>query len=260
MKKLYAFILAASFTTAAFAQSAITACKKASGEISIVYDLSKNCTTLTAGTKDTLGKRTEIGFHSGANSFGAGLIREWNSAPGTGGVAVITAKRMAGTSGVTAKFHITIPNPVTYYSAGATALTNIKFVFNDGIQGLAATSNYPWYAEGKASNAAGTGCDDFEVVLGTLATCATGTNELQNVNVAVAPNPFKTATYIKFNNPSNKEFTLTLMDAVGRVARTYSNITSEVVEIQRGNLPSGMYFAVLKNTEGQSITQKLIAE
>jgi hypothetical protein len=260
MKKLYAFIFAAVFTTTAFAQSPISACKKASGEISIVYDLAKNCTSAPAGSKDTLGKRTEIGFHSGANSFGAGLIREWNSAAGAGGVAVIKAKRMVGTSGVTAKFHVTIPNPVTYYNSGATVLTNIKFVFNDGAQGLTTTANHPWYAEGKVSNAAATGCDDFEVVLGTLATCATNTNELANAQIAVSPNPFKTSTYVTFNNPSNKAHTLTLMDAVGRVVRTYNNVTSNIVEIQRGDMTAGMYFAVLKNADGQAITQKLMAE
>jgi hypothetical protein len=80
------------------------------------------------------------------------------------------------------------------------------------------------------------------------------------VNAAIAPNPFKSATYITFNNPNSKAYTLTLTDAVGRVARTYNNITSGVVDIQRGNLTAGMYFAILKNAEGQSITQKLMAE
>jgi Secretion system C-terminal sorting domain len=259
MKKLYSLFFTAAFTTAAFAQgqTAITACKKASGEISIVYDLAKNCTFVGAGSKDTLGKRTEIGFHSGANSFA--IVREWNSAAGAGGVAAITAKRMAGTSGVTAKFHITIPNPATYYNT-TVAITGISFVFNDGAQGLTTTGNFPWYSEGKATNAAGTGCEDFAITLASLATCATGTNDLKNLSVAVAPNPFKAATYITFNNPSNKVHTLTLMDAMGRVARTYNNITSDIVEIQRGDLTAGMYFAVLKNADGQALTQKLMAE
>jgi hypothetical protein len=262
MKKLYILFFAAAFTTTAFAQvqTAVTACKKASGEISIVYDLAKNCPSAPAGSKDTLGKRTEIGFHSGANSFGAGLIREWNSMPGAGGVATITAKRMVNTTGLTSKFHITIPNPVTYYNAGTTALTNIKFVFNDGIQGKTTTPNHPWYSEGKATNAAGTECADFEITLATLATCAVGTNDLQDLKIAVSPNPFKSSTYITFSNPSNKAHTLTLLDAVGRTVRTYKNVTSELVEIQRDGLTAGMYFAVLKNADGQALTQKLMAE
>jgi hypothetical protein len=260
MKKLYIMVIAAAFTTAAFAQgqTAVTACKKASGEISIVYDLAKNCANVGAGSKDTLGKRTQIGFHSGANGFT--IVRAWDSAPGAGGLAAIKALRMAGTSGVTSKFHVVIPNPVTYYNTGATVITDIKFVFNDGAQGLAATGNFPWYAEGKATNAAGTGCEDFAITLATLATCATGTTELQDLKMAVSPNPFKSSTYVTFNNPTNKVHTLTLMDAVGRVVRTYSNVTSNVVEIQRDGLTSGMYFAVLRNAEGQAMTQKLMAE
>lgn len=260
MKKLYALAFAAALSTTAFAQvgqTAIVACKKASGEISMVLDIAKICGP--AGSKDSLGKRTEIGFHSGANNFGAGLVREWNSAAGTGGVAVIKGRKMAGTSGVTSKFHITIPNPTTYYNAGATAITNIAFVFNDGAQGLTTTANHPWYAEAKATKADGS-CEDFLVTIASLATCAVSTNDLQNVKMAVAPNPFKASTYVTFNNPSNKAHTLTLMDAVGRVVRTYNNITSDIVEIQRGDMTAGMYFAILKNVDGQSITQKLMAE
>jgi Secretion system C-terminal sorting domain len=257
MKKLYSLLFAAAFTTTAFAQgqTAIAACKKASGEISIVYELAKSCPA-----KDTFAKRTEIGFHSGANSFGAGLIREWNSAAGAGGVAVIKGRRMAGTTGAASKFHITIPNPTTYYNAGATAITNIAFVFNDGAQGLTTTANYPWYAEGKASKADNSGCEDFVITIATLATCATNTTDLKDLRVAVAPNPFKAATYITFSNPTNKVHTLTLMDAMGRVVRTYKDITSDMVEIKRENLTSGMYFAVLKNADGQAISQKLMAE
>lgn len=255
MKKLYSFLFAAAVTTSAFTQTAV-ACRKASGEISIVFDVSKNCVFADGGAaaKDTLSKRNAIGFHSGANFWT--LLREWNSPAGAGGVAAITGKRVAGTSGITTKFHIVIPNPTTYYNAGTTAITSISFVLNDGIE----APNTAWSFSGKPTNSAGTGCDDFVITLATLATCAVGTSELQNVKVAIAPNPFKTATYITFNNPNNKIYTLTIMDAVGRVARTYNNITSDVVEIQRDNLTAGMYFAILKNAEGQSITQKLMAE
>ena len=257
MKKLYAMAFAAALTTTAFAQgqTAVVACKKANGEISIVFDVAKNCATTPAGSKDSLGKRTEIGFHSGANGFSIG--RDWNSAPATGGAA-IRAKRMAGTSGVTAKFHVVIPNTATYYNT-TVAITDIKFVFNDGWDPAKGTRS-EWNSEGKATNAAGTGCEDFIITIATLPTCAVSTNDLQNVKMAVAPNPFKSSTYVTFNNPSNKAHTLTLMDAVGRVVRTYNNITSDIVEIQRGDMTAGMYFAVLKNVDGQSITQKLMAE
>lgn len=258
MKKLYSFFFAAAFTTAAFAQgqTAVTACKKANGELSIVFDVAKNCANTPAGSKDTLGKRTEIGFHSGANGFA--IQRAWDSAPGTGGVAAIRAKRMAGTSGATAKFHITIPNPATYYNT-TVAITGVSFVFNDGWAPTRGTRS-EWAFEGKGTNAAATGCEDFVITLATLATCATNTTDLKDLRVAVAPNPFKTATYITFSNPTNKAHTLTLTDAMGRVVRTYKDITSDIVEIKREDLTAGMYFAILKNADGQAITQKLMAD
>jgi Secretion system C-terminal sorting domain len=251
MKKIYFFLGALTITTAAFSQT-ITTCRKANGEINIIYDVSKTCNFADglAATKDTFAKRTALGFHSGANVWS--IIRAWDSPAGAGGVAAITGKRIDATT----KFSIVIPDPKTYYNAGTTAISSISFVFNDG----AATPAKPWDYSGKQPNAAGTGCDDFLITLATLATCAVGTNDLQNVNAAVAPNPFKTETYITFDNPSSKVYTLTLTDVVGRVTRTYNNITSDRVEIQRGNLPTGMYFAVLKNAEGQSLTQKIMAE
>jgi Secretion system C-terminal sorting domain len=258
MKKLYSLFFAAAFTTTAFAQAqtAISACKKATGELSIVLDLAKNCSFVAAGSKDTLGKRTEIGFHSGANGFA--IVREWNSVAGAGGVAAIRAKRMVGTSGATAKFHVTIPAPATYYNT-AVAITGVSFVFNDGWEPTRGTRS-EWSYEAKATNAGGTACEDFVITLATLATCATGTTDLKDLRVAVAPNPFKTATYITFSNPTSKAHTLTLMDAMGRVVRTYKDITSDMVEIKREDLTAGMYFAVLKNADGQAITQKLMAE
>jgi Secretion system C-terminal sorting domain len=255
MKKLYFFLFALAATTSAFSQ-VIVACRKASGEINIIYDPSKNCPMADGGVsaKDTLAKRTAIGFHSGANVWS--MLREWNSLAGAGGVTAITGKRVEGTSGATAKFSIVIPDPKAYYNAGATVISSISFVLNDGV----ATPASAWSYSGKPSNATNTGCDDFVITLATLATCAVGTSELQNMKTVIAPNPFKTETYITFNNFDNKIYTLTLIDAVGRVARVYSHITTDFVEIQRGNLTGGMYFVILKNAEGQSITQKLMAE
>ena len=68
MKKIYTLLVFALCAISLNAQSAggATACKKASGEISIVIDMSKNC---SAAGADTLAKRVEIGFHSGADDW-----------------------------------------------------------------------------------------------------------------------------------------------------------------------------------------------
>jgi hypothetical protein len=248
MKKIYSFIVLALCAFSVNAQ--ITACIKASGEISVVFDLSKNCTFAAAGTKDTLGKRTEIGFHSGANDWAKAV--NWDAA------TAVTAKRMVGTSGTTAKYHITIANALTYYGLTA-APTNIKFVFNDGPKGLSTNANYPWNAEGKNSGA--TGCEDFALTVASLTACAASAQDLRSsVNSKVAPNPFKERTYIMLDGGQGKSFDVTLMDNLGRSVRTYNKVTTETLEIQRGDLTTGVYFAVIRDQDGRSLTEKLVVQ
>jgi hypothetical protein len=263
MKKLYILFAFLGVSSMSFAQStsAISACKPATGNgITITFDLSKNCASAPAGSKDSLGKRAEIGFHSGANSFVADLIREWNSAPGAGGVAAIRGKRVAGTTGAASKFTVTIPNLATYYNSGTTALTNVAFVFNDGWDPARGTRT-EWNSEGKGSKADGSGCENFVVTLASLATCTAASQDLRNeMSVKTAPNPFKDVTYITFDNASGKNFTLLISDVTGRVVRTINNITTDFVEIKRENLSTGVYFAVLRDSSGKFLTEKLIVQ
>ena len=252
MKKLYSLIVLALCAYSVNAQtiSGATACKKASGEISIVFDVAKNCTFAAAGTKDTLGKRTEIGFHSGANDWTKGV--DWN------GTGAVTAKRMVNTSGVTAKFHVTIANPTTYYSLTA-APVNVQFVFNDGPKGAATNANYPWNAEGKSSGA--TMCENFLFVVANMPTCSASAQDLRgSVNSKVAPNPFRDRTYIMLDGGQGRVFNVNLMDDLGRTVRTYNNVATEALEIQRGNLTTGVYFAVIRDQDGRSLTEKLVVQ
>lgn len=245
MKKIYLFVVAfAGFSFATNAQtSAVTACKKANGEISIVFDVAKNCAG--AGSKDTLGKRTELGFHSGANNWSAG--KDWNA------TGAVTAKRMAGTSGTTAKFHVTLANPQTYYGLAA-APTDIKFVFNDG----PTKPNNVWDNAGKEDAA---NCPDFLFTVASLATCATNTQDLRNSTKAViAPNPAQQEAQFLFSNPTNEVFSLTITNVAGQAVRNYARVTGEMVTIERDNLPSGMYFAVLRSEDGRVLTEKFMFE
>jgi hypothetical protein len=249
MKKLYSLIALALCAFSVNAQSAggSTACKKASGEISIVFDMSKNCPAVGAGSKDTLGKRTEIGFHSGADDWTKGV--NWDAA------TAVRAKRMAGTSGATAKFHITIADPKAYYGTAAYPV-NIQFVFNDGPSNAAS----PWGYEGKSTKADNT-CENLLITVSTLPTCAASSQDLRSsVNSKVAPNPFKDRTYIMLDGGLGKVFNVTLMDNLGRSVRTYNNVATEALEIQRGNLTAGVYFAVIRDQDGRSLTEKLIVQ
>ena len=248
MKKIYTLLVLAlcAISLNAQTQPGVSACLKASGELSIVFDISKNCSGVAAGSKDTLGKRTAIGFHSGAN--------DWNKVVAFDAMGVVQAKRMAGTSGATAKFHITIPNVMSYY--GLTAMpSNIKFVLNDGIT----TPGTPWAFEGKAQGA--TACEDFALTTASLTACAASSQDLRSsVNSRVAPNPFKERTYIMLDGSQGKVFNVSLNDNLGRTIRTYSNVTTENLEIERGNLSTGVYFAVIRDQDGRSLTEKLVVQ
>jgi hypothetical protein len=256
MKKLYILCAFLGLTSMSYAQVA-TACKSTSGAgITITYDVSKNCGMAPMGSKDSLGKRTEIGFHSGANGFS--IVREWNSAAGAGGVAAIKGVRVAGTSGVTAKFTVTIPNLATYYNT-TTAITGVSFVFNDGWDPARGTRS-EWNSEGKDAKTDGS-CADMVVTLAGLATCTAASQDLRNeMSVKTAPNPFKDVTYITFDNASGKNFTLSISDVTGRVVRTINNITTDFVEIKRENLSTGVYYAVLRDASGKFLTEKLVVQ
>lgn len=249
MKKLYSLIVLAlcAYSVQAQTISGATACKKANGEISIVFDVAKNCTQAPGGSKDSLGKRTEIGFHSGANDWSKGV--DWDNA------AAVRAKRMVGTSGATAKFHVTIANPTTYYGLTA-APTNIKFVFNDGPGRGAANA---WTSEGKSQGA--TACEDFLFTVASMPTCAASSQDLRSsISSKVAPNPFKERTYIMLDGGQGKSFDVNLMDNLGRTVRTYNRVATETLEIERGNLTTGVYFAVIRDQDGRSLTEKLVVQ
>lgn len=251
MKKFYLFAAFAVLTFASYAQtSAISACKKASGEIDIFFDVSKNCTSGPANSAAILGSRTEIGFHSGANGWA--VVREWDHPTSVHGI------RISG-SGTTAVFQVTLTDPAAYYGL-AVAPTTINFVFNDGAQGDPSTANYPWYAEGKEQGA-GT-CLDFFINVADLAVCAaSNTQDLRSeISASVSPNPFGTTTVLSFDNPHGENYALTIWNALGQEVRIYKNITTGSVEIRRDDLAKGLYFATLKDAAGRFLTEQLVIE
>ena len=251
MKKFYLFAALAVLAFASNAQnSAVTACKKASGEINIFFDVSKNCTSGPANSAAILGSRTEIGFHSGANGWT--VVREWDLANSVHGV------RISG-SGTSSVFQVTLVNPAAYYGL-AVAPTTINFVFNDGAQGDPATTNYPWYAEGKDQGAGNT-CLDFFITVADLATCATSTQDLRDqISASVSPNPFGASTVFSFDNPNGDNYSLKILNLMGQEVRSYKDIRTGSVEIRRDDFAKGIYFAVLEDAQGRFLTEQLVIE
>ncbi len=251
MKKLYLMAALTLMAAASHAQnSAVSGCIKATGEIDIFFDVAKNCTLGPANSADSLGSRTEIGFHSGVNGWTS--VREWNSNAALRGI------RTSGT-GTTSVFKVTLADPTAYYGLTA-APSVINFVFNDGAQGNAATPNYPWAAEGKDQGA--TGCNDFLVTVSELVACdATGIQQVRNLHqVSITPNPFSNTAVLTFDHPGTGAFSLKLMNIAGQEVRSYSNIQTGTVEIKRNELAAGLYFAQLQGADGRVSTSKIIVE
>lgn len=251
MKKIYLFAAFAVLTFASYAQtSAITACKKASGEINIFFDVSKNCTFGPPNSASVLGSRTEIGFHSGANGWM--VVREWDHPTSVHGI------RISG-SGTNAVFQVTIADPAAYYGL-AIAPSTINFVFNDGAQGDPTTNNFPWYAEGKEQGAGN--CLDFFINVADLPVCAASDvlNLRNQIRVSTAPNPFSASTILSFDNPNGENYTLTIRNLAGQEVRSYKDIKTGTVEIRRDDFAAGMYFAVLEDAAGRFLTEKLVID
>jgi hypothetical protein len=87
----------------------------------------------------------------------------------------------------------------------------------------------------------------------------TGVNELSTAaNMDVYPNPATTKTTVTFDNANNTAHSLEVLNVTGQVVRTYAPQSGSTFDIERGNLPSGMYFARLKNGIGESRTMRFI--
>ena len=82
----------------------------------------------------------------------------------------------------------------------------------------------------------------------------TGINTTANNNalqVAVVPNPFDKTAILHFNNPKQQAYQLTITNTNGQVVRTYNQITTNQVLINKNELPAGIYIYHLTGKETQ---------
>jgi hypothetical protein len=63
--------------------------------------------------------------------------------------------------------------------------------------------------------------------------------------ITIFPNPFNDKTRIIFSNPDNSSWELVITDLAGKVVRSESHITTSEFELERGNLPAGIYLIEL---------------
>ena len=76
--------------------------------------------------------------------------------------------------------------------------------------------------------------------------------------VIVYPNPFSDQTTVRFHNPENKEFRITIRDLSGKVMRQFESITDNEFIIMRENLANGCYIIEIAGDE--IFREKIIIE
>ncbi len=75
--------------------------------------------------------------------------------------------------------------------------------------------------------------------------------------VFVQPNPMLESTTVFFENKNAEPMTFSLTDLTGRTLRSFSNLRSESVKIERNGLPEGTYLFTLRGDRG-SVTGKIV--
>lgn len=90
---------------------------------------------------------------------------------------------------------------------------------------------------------------------------ATGFGKSLNlIQMDLYPNPLLDFTRIKFNNPLQRNHTLSIYNTQGRLVRSIPDITSERVKIERENLSSGLYIIRLRDEKEIRAVSKLVVE
>ena len=86
--------------------------------------------------------------------------------------------------------------------------------------------------------------------------CVTGTNELiANSLIKIYPNPTANFATIQFKN--NDQKTVAITDLNGKVVQEF-NLNSSVLQIQKNNLKTGIYFVNVKYADNSTSKEKLI--
>ena len=127
------------------------------------------------------------------------------------------------------------------FSAFAGASVKIAFYF---------TSDYYW-------NYAGWYIDDIRIegIIGV------DINEVEIGVPIIYPNPLLDKTTIKFNNPNQSNYTLSVFSTAGNKVFEQDNITSGQVEFEKGNLKPGVYLFKLNGEKvyrGKLVIEKII--
>lgn len=87
----------------------------------------------------------------------------------------------------------------------------------------------------------------------------TSVNDVSTLgNVSVAPNPMGNFTRITFENAGNDRHDVRITNMAGQTVRTYNAVRGNQLDVERGNLVSGLYFVTFRNGAGEQGSLKLM--
>ena len=78
-----------------------------------------------------------------------------------------------------------------------------------------------------------------------ISTQVNSRESIQATILNIQPNPFSTKTFIGFDNPDNEIYTFRMIDINGKLIKKMDNIRGDFIELNRSNLPAGIYFVEL---------------
>ncbi len=82
----------------------------------------------------------------------------------------------------------------------------------------------------------------------------------QSLSVSVNPNPFSNETLLQLKNSDASIEQLDLYNVSGRLVRSYDELLSNTIVIERKNLTTGMYFYKLVTSKQQYVSGKLFVQ
>jgi PKD repeat protein len=103
------------------------------------------------------------------------------------------------------------------------------------------------------------GSDTVNQMVTVGGTSIQNTQAVKALNLSISPNPFSETTVMSFKNPKHSDFDLIITDLQGKIIRSYTNITTNSVQIEKGTLAAGTYWYHLSSEKisasGQIIVQ-----
>ncbi len=83
-------------------------------------------------------------------------------------------------------------------------------------------------------------------------------NYLNNEDINIYPNPVTSSTTLYFNNPENKNYTLSVISVDGKKVKEMKNISGSKILLDMSNLPGGIYF--IRLTGERNYWKKVVVE